>query len=194
MHFDCSSTELIPQSFFHRSNQEKTFLLNMNCIFALILLVLAALVGADEGAVVSSPLNGVEGSGTVHTWEEYIALQNDLHIIIAYFYSNANCKNCDAFSKQWGTLQEKIKHVKFATILVDTEEGKDIALRTGAVDGEHGGIPHVRLMYSKHDYIALMDGIVLSDDRLVKNINRELDGYEKGESGVYLKTNTPEEL
>lgn len=191
---DCSSTKLISHTISHRYNQGRAFPLNMNCIPALILLVLAVLVRADEGAVAASPLNGVDGSGTIHSWEEYIALQNDLHIIIAYFYSNTNCKKCDDFSKQWGTLQEKIKHVKFATILVDTEEGKDIALRTGAVDGEHGGIPHVRLMYSKHDYIALMDGIVLNDDHLVENINRELEGFEQSETGVYLKIHTPEEL
>jgi hypothetical protein len=146
-------------------------------ILHVILLLMCTLVKSGETSTTLAEIS---------EWKTYEQLLKDPHVTLIQYYSKTNkdCKNCEIFQAQWKELQiELFKDVKFAQVDVDTEEGADTALRTGALTG----IPHVRLQYHGTDYYSLMDEHITPNDQIIAMVKRELDGHERGDNGMYLK-------
>ena len=130
----------------------------------------------------------------VTNWDGYNGLQESPNVWVAYFYSSSGCSNCETFAAQWDELSTGMgSYVKLAEINMDTEEAKDVALRTGGMDMETG-IPHLRLLYSKHDYVSLMDGKLLANELILGKITNEMDQFAKDSDGYYLKQTLQEDL
>ena len=130
----------------------------------------------------------------VTNWDGYVELQESTNVWVVYFYNATGCSKCDTFATQWTDLASSMgSFVKLAELNMDTEDAKDVAWKTGGMEMETG-IPHVRLLYSKHDYVSLMDGTLLASDLILGKIKSELENYEKDSSGYFLKQSPQEDL
>ena len=130
----------------------------------------------------------------VVNWGGYHELQESTNVWVAYFYNGTDCEKCNTFNSQWKELSTELgSYLKLAELNMDSEDARDVALRTGGMEMETG-IPHLRLLYSKHDYVSLMDGALLANDLITGKITNELGQYEKDSNGYYLKQTTQQDL